>query len=107
MTRAIVNRCFEAGSVGSIAGLFGIKYFHQETLPLKWTSIRNKKPSAIAGAIPTVVAFMAVMTVLVAVSVVLTSAGYVLAAMRKKSRRENALLNRYMLPEECIESDGL
>jgi uncharacterized Tic20 family protein len=73
--------------------------FHGETANLKWTSIRNKKPSVIAAAIPTVVGFVAVMTVLVAVSVVLTTTGCILAAMREKSRREKALSNRYMLPE--------
>jgi len=72
---------------------------------LKWTSIRNKKPSAIAAAIPTVIAFIAVMTVIVTIGVGLTGAGYILAAMRRKSRRKKALSDRYMLPEGYIDFD--
>ncbi len=67
------------------------------------TLIRYKKPSAIAAAVPTAIAFIVIMTVLVAVSVVLTSTGFVLAAMRQKSRRRNALSNRYMLPEGYVD----
>ena len=57
--------------------------FHEEIANLKWALIRNKKPFAVAAALPTVVAFIVVMTVIVAVSVVLTTTGCILAAMRK------------------------
>ena len=52
--------------------------FHEEIANLKWALIRNKEPFAVAAALPTVVAF-----IVVAVSVVLTTTGCTLAAMRK------------------------
>jgi hypothetical protein len=71
---------------------------------LKWTLIRGKRPSAIAVAIPTVVAFVVAMTVIVTVGVVLTSAGCILAAMRRQSRIKKVLSDRYMLPEGHVDS---
>ncbi len=53
---------------------------------LKRTLIRGKRPSAIAVAIPTVVAFVVAMTVIVTVGVVLT-----------------ILSDRYMLPEGHVD----
>jgi amino acid transporter len=70
---------------------------------LKWTLIRGKRPSAIAAAIPTVVAFVVAMTVIVTVGVVLTSTGCILAVMRRQSRLNRVLSDRYMLPEGQVD----
>jgi amino acid transporter len=68
-----------------------------------WTLIRGKRPSAIAVSIPTVVAFVLAMTVIVTVGVVLTSTGCILAAMRRQSRIKKVLSDRYMLPEGHVD----
>jgi hypothetical protein len=70
---------------------------------LKWTSIRDKKPSAIAAAVPTVIVFVVAMTLVVTVGVFLTAAGCTWAAMRRKSRRKSSLSNLYMLPERGVD----
>jgi hypothetical protein len=66
---------------------------------LNWIFIRDKKPSAIAAAVPAVVAFAVAMTVVVTVGVFLTAAGCALATMRRKSRRKHSLSNLYTFPE--------
>ena len=70
---------------------------------MKWTSIRDKKVSAIAAAVPTVIVFVVAMTLVVTVGVFLTATGCTLAAMRRKSRRKRSLSNLYMLPERGID----
>jgi hypothetical protein len=70
---------------------------------LKWTLIRGKRPSAIAAAIPTAIAFVVVMTVIVTVGAVLTSTGCIWAAMRRQSRIKKVLSDRYMLPEGHVD----
>jgi hypothetical protein len=62
-----------------------------ETAKLKWTLIRGKRASVIAAALPTVTAFVVVVTVTVAVGVILTSTGWIFAAIRQRSRRKKAL----------------
>ena len=70
---------------------------------MKWTLIRGKRPAAIAATIPTVIAFVVVMTVIATVGVVLTSTGCILAAMRRQSRVKKVLSDRYMLPEGHVD----
>ena len=62
-----------------------------ETAKLKWTSLRGKRASVIAAALPTVTAFVVVATVIVAVGVILTGTGWIFAAIRQRSRRKKAL----------------
>lgn len=70
---------------------------------MKWTSIRDKKASAIAAAVPTVIVFVVAMTLIVTAGVFLTATGCTLAAMRRKSRRKRSLSNLYMLPERGVD----
>jgi hypothetical protein len=74
----------------------------KKTTKLNWTFIRGKKLSVIAASIPTVIAFGMLLTVLVVVSVVLTSAGCASSVMRRESRRKKAVSDRYMLPESYV-----
>ena len=61
----------------------------RERTNLKWTFIRDKKPSAIAAAVPTVIAFVVAITVVVTIGVFLTATGCTLAAIRRRSRRKH------------------
>jgi hypothetical protein len=63
-----------------------------ETARLKWTLIRGKRVSVIAG-------LVAVVTVVVAVGVILTCTGCIFAAIRQRSRRKETLSDQCILPE--------
>lgn len=70
---------------------------------MKWTFIRAKKPTAIVGAVPTVIALVVAVTLIVTVGVFLTATGYTFAALRRKSRKKRSLSNLYMLPEGYVD----
>jgi hypothetical protein len=61
-----------------------------ETAKSKWTFLRGERASVIAGLL-TVSAFVVVATFIVAVGVILTSTGWIFAAIRQRSRRKKAL----------------
>ena len=74
------------------------------TARLKWTFIRHKKPSAIAAAVPAVVAFVVAITFIVAIGVFLTATGCAVAALRQRSRRKySPPSNWYVLPEGHVD----
>lgn len=67
---------------------------------MKWTFIRDKKLSAIAAAIPSVIAFVVAITFIITIGVLLTATGCTLAAIRKRSRIRNSPPSGwYTLPE--------
>jgi hypothetical protein len=67
---------------------------------VKWAFIRDQKPSAIAAALPTIIAFAVAITFVVTIGVFLTATGCTLAAMRRRSRRRHAPpANWHTLPE--------
>jgi hypothetical protein len=69
---------------------------------MKWTLMRSKRSAAIA-AVPTVIAFVVGVTLIVTVGGILTITGCILAAMRRKSLRKKAVSDRYMLPEGYVD----
>jgi uncharacterized membrane protein len=71
---------------------------------LNWESIRYRKPSAIAAAVPTVIAFVVAITFIVTVGVFLTGTGWVRAAVRRKSRLKLSLTDQ-KLAESCVDFD--
>jgi hypothetical protein len=73
---------------------------------MKWTLMGGKRPAAIA-AVPTVIAFVAGVTLIVTVGGILTITGCILAAMRRKSLRTKAVSDRYMLPEGYVDFNSL
>src|SRR5579862_4081603 len=63
-----------------------------ETAKLKWTLIRGRRVSVIAG-------LFADVSVIVAVGVIWTCTGCIYAAIRQSSRRRKSLSDRSILPE--------
>jgi ABC-type Fe3+ transport system permease subunit len=60
---------------------------------LKWATIRYRRPSAIAAAVPTVLAFIVATAFIVTVGVFLTGTGCAWAMLRRRSRLKRSLTN--------------
>jgi hypothetical protein len=64
--------------------------------------MRAQKSTVINAGIPAMITLAVVLVVIMTVGGVWTSARAILAARRRKSRKEKALSNRYMLPEGYV-----
>jgi hypothetical protein len=73
---------------------------------VKWALKRARRPAVIA-AVPTAIAFVVVVAVIVTVGGILTITGCILGAMRRKSLREKAISDRYMLPEGYVDFNSI